>query len=203
MDDNLTFDNLTDLEKNAFRSSKLIETIEFLDKNNCNSIKCYMMICYFINRSQEFKVVYSNNSDPFKILIFLMLHIYIMYKKKSLEEKNVDKDIEYFVNYIDNLINEIKEEAFDYLNNLNFLERQILYLYLTKDKLKKCIISLLYKVFLDFSEINYDINSTLNIFESIINEYLNKEDKEVIDNLIDSILEDLKNIKILKNILHL
>ena len=178
------------------KSSTFRKIVNFLDENGGNSIQCFKIISSFIYRSQEFEVVYSTISDPFKMLIFSMLNIYIMYKKNI---DNVGKDIEYFVNYIDNLINEIKEKAFDFLNNLNFLERLIYPLYLTKDKLKKCIILILCKVFLDFTEINYDINSTLNIFESIINEYLNKEDKEVIDNLIDSILEDLKNIKILKN----
>jgi hypothetical protein len=39
------------------------------------------------------------------------------------------------------------------------------------------------------------------MIESIINEYLNKEDKDEIDNFIDSTLQSLKSINILKKIL--
>jgi len=39
------------------------------------------------------------------------------------------------------------------------------------------------------------------MIESIINEYLNKEDKDTIDNFIDFTLQSLKSINIFKKIL--
>lgn len=194
------FTKLTDEVKYNFIKALIFKKIYNFIENNGTSFN-FSILSSFINNTEEFKKISLTDLDPLKMLIFSMIHIYIMYRRNlyNKDDSRIVNDIQKFGKFIDDSISEKKEEIFDYLNNLRFFERQYVHFFLTKEQIKKSIILLLCITFLEFFDINIDIN--INMIESIINEYLNKEDKDEIDNFLDSILQSLKSIDILKNIL--
>jgi hypothetical protein len=194
------FNNLIDKDKYIYIKAYIFKKIFDFIENNGNSFNI-SILSYFINNSEEFKNISLTDLDPLKILIFSMIHIYIMYRREVYNTGDITiiNYIKDFGKFIDDSISEKKEELFNYLNNLSFFERQYVNFFLTKEQIKKSIILLLCITFLEFFNINININ--INMIESIINEYLNKEDKDEIDNFIDFTLQSLKSINILKKIL--
>lgn len=194
------FNNLIDEDKYIYIKAYIFKKIFDFIENNGNSLNI-SILSYFINNSEEFKNISLTDLDPLKMLIFSMIHIYIMYRRNLYNKYDsiIVNNIQKFGKFIDDSISEKKEELFNYLNNLSFFERQYVNFFLTKEQIKKSIILLLCITFLEFFNINININ--INMIESIINEYLNKEDKDEIYNFIDSTLQSLKSINILKKIL--